>query len=92
MLFFLFLNYWPIIIILTAIAQIFNPISETVIPIGVLVKEAKTEIEINPIIVETIIGSVQYKLQLYKRFCAFYSSIDFALFLWQNNFLFQPYF
>ena len=34
------------------IAQIFNPIAELVIPIGIPAKEAKTEIEIHPVIVE----------------------------------------
>ena len=34
------------------IAQIFNPIAELVIPIGIPSKEAKVEIEIHPIIVE----------------------------------------
>ena len=33
-------------------AQIFNPITEFVIPIGIPVKEAKTEIGIHPVIVE----------------------------------------
>ena len=35
-----------------AIAQIFNPISEVVIPIGMLSKEAKAKIQIHPGIVE----------------------------------------
>ena len=34
------------------IAQIFNPIAELVIPIGIPSKEAKVEIEIYPVIVE----------------------------------------
>ena len=34
------------------IAQIFNPIAELVIPIGIPSKEAKVEIEIHPVIVE----------------------------------------
>ena len=36
----------------TAIAQIFNPIAELVIPIGIPNKEAKPEIGIDPVIVE----------------------------------------
>ena len=35
-----------------AIAQIFNPIAELVIPIGILSKKAKAEIQIHPVIVE----------------------------------------
>ena len=34
------------------IAQIFNPIGELVIPIGIPTKKAKSEIEIHPVIVE----------------------------------------
>ena len=34
------------------IGQIFNPIAERVIPIGIPIKEAKAEIEIHPLIVE----------------------------------------
>ena len=34
------------------IAQILNPITELVIPIGIPTKEAKAEIEIHPVIVE----------------------------------------
>ena len=33
-------------------AQIFNPIAKLVIPIGIAIKEPKTEIEINPEILE----------------------------------------
>ena len=35
------------------IAQILNPITELVIPIGIPTKEAKAEIEIHPVIVES---------------------------------------
>ena len=34
------------------VAQIFNPVAELLIPIGIPSKEAKTEIEIHPVIVE----------------------------------------
>ena len=47
---FLFLDYW--LLILAAIAQIFNPIAELVVPIRTTNKEAKEEIEIHPAIVE----------------------------------------
>ena len=60
--FFLFLNYWLIFLILAAIAQIVSPIEELAIPIGIPSKEAKAEIEIYPVIVETKIKSVQYNL------------------------------
>ena len=43
MILFLFLKYWPILLIPTVIAQIFNPIAELVIPIGIPTKEAKAE-------------------------------------------------
>ena len=39
-------------LIAEAIAQIFNPIGEPVIPIGIPSKEAKAEIEINAVIAE----------------------------------------
>ena len=42
-------NYY---LITATIAQIFNPIAELVIPIGIPSKELKTEIEIHPVIVE----------------------------------------
>ena len=35
------------------IAQSFNPIAQLVLPIGIPSKEAKAEIEIHPVIVET---------------------------------------
>ena len=63
------------------ITQIFNPIVELVIRIGIPIKEAKAEIEIHPVIVE----SLQYNLELHKPFCIFYSSILLALFLQENN-------
>ena len=39
-------------LITAAIAQIFNPIAELLIPIGIPNKEANTEIEIHPVIEE----------------------------------------
>ena len=39
-------------LILAGIAQIFNPIAEFVIAIGIPIKEAKSEIEIHSVIVE----------------------------------------
>ena len=53
MLLFLFLIIDFYFLIPTVIAQIFNPIAELVILIGIPIKEAKAEIEIHPVIVET---------------------------------------
>ena len=52
MFFYLFLNYRLIFLIPAAIAQIFNPIAELVILIGITIKEKKGEIEMHPVIVE----------------------------------------
>ena len=49
--FFLIINLY--FLITEAVAQIFNPIAELVIPIGIPNKEAKTEIEINSVTAET---------------------------------------
>ena len=38
-------------LIAAVIAQIFNPIAELVVPIGIPVKEAETEMEMNPVTV-----------------------------------------
>ena len=53
-LFFLVINLY--FSILTVAVQTFNPIAELVIPIGIPSKEAKAEMEIDPITVETKIG------------------------------------
>ena len=45
--------------------------------------------EIYAVIVESKIISVEDNLELYKTFCAFYSSIHLYLFLKLNNFLFN---
>ena len=69
----------------------FNPIAELLVPIGIPKKEAKAEIEIHPVIVEA--KRIQYNLEMYKYFCAFYSQIHFSLFLQENwKFLFHLYF
>ena len=66
--FFLITDLYFIIPAVTA--QIFIPIAETRIPIGMPIKEANAEMETHPVIVE-IKRSVQYNLELYKSFCAF---------------------
>ena len=48
--FFLVIDLYFLIPAVTA--QSFNPIAELVIPIGIPIKEAKAEIEINPVIIE----------------------------------------
>ena len=50
--FFFFLIIDLYVLIPAAIAQIFNPIAELVIPIGMSSKEAKAEIEIHPVTAE----------------------------------------
>ena len=78
-------------LILAAIAHIFNRIAKLAVLIGIPSKEAKAEIEIYPVIGKDKIKVVQYDLELYKPFYAFYSSIHFAIFLQGNNFLFHLY-
>ena len=71
------------------ITQIFNPIAELVIPIGISSKEAKAELETHPVIVGIPISKWSiYTSKLYKRFYASYSLIHFDLFPSANNFLF----
>ena len=50
--FFFFLIIDLCFLIAEVIAQILNPIAELAIPIGIPTKEAKSEIEIHPVIVE----------------------------------------
>ena len=89
-LFFLIINLY--FLINAVIAQIFNRIAELVIPIGIPIKEVKAGIEIRPVILEPKIRKFTNNLNLYKPFCAFYSSINFVLFLQENNLLFRLYF
>ena len=50
--FFFFLISDLYLLIPAVITQNFNPIAELVIPIGILTKEAKAEMEMHPVIVE----------------------------------------
>ena len=50
--FFFFLVIDLYFLISAAITQIFNPIGELLIPLGIPSKEAKAEVEIHPVIVE----------------------------------------
>ena len=54
--FFFFLIVDLCFLIGAVIAQIFNPIAELVIPIGIPTKEAKAEMETHPVIVETSVS------------------------------------
>ena len=51
--FFFFLRIDLCFLIPAAIVQTFNPIAELVIPIKISIREAKVEIEVHPVIVET---------------------------------------
>ena len=62
------------------IAQVFNPVAELVIPIGIPTEEAKAEMETHPVIKEIKING-PYNWKLYKLFHAFYPLIHFGLFL-----------
>ena len=53
MLLFLFVIIDLGFLIPTVIAQIYNPVAELIIPIGTPIKEAKAEIKIHSVIVET---------------------------------------
>ena len=79
--FFFFLIIDLYFLIPAAIAQIFNPIAELITPIGISIKEEKTEIKIHPAIAEGKIRKCSIKLKVEQTFCAFYSSIYFAIFL-----------
>ena len=70
------------------ISQILNPITELVILTVIPSKELKTELKYNQNLQKVGQKTVQFNLELYKSSCASYSSIHFALFLQQNNFLF----
>ena len=50
--FFFFLIIDLYFVILAVITQIYNPIAELVIPIGIPAKEVKAEMETHPVIVE----------------------------------------
>ena len=62
------------------IVQVFNPVAELVIPIGVPTEEEKAEMETHPVIKEITISG-PYNWKLYKLFHASYPLIYFDLFL-----------
>ena len=76
--FFFFLIISSYFLIPTVTAQIFNPIAEYVIPIGIPSKEAKAEIKTHP---------VNERAKIRK--CSIYFRLQF---LQGNNFLFHLYY
>ena len=55
-LFFLLIDLY--FLIPAAMAEMFNPIAELIIPIGIPIKEAKVEMKTQPVIVEVKISKV----------------------------------
>ena len=55
MILFFFLNYWLILLIFSAIAQIFYPIEKLLVPIGIPNKEEKAEVERHPVFVKATV-------------------------------------
>ena len=66
-----------------AIAQIYNPIAEHVILIGIPIKEEKTKFEIHTVVIEAKIGKCSIYFRVAQTFLCFLliNSIHFALFL-----------
>ena len=81
MFFFLFLNYWLILLIPSVITLSFIVTAEFAIPTRIQTKEAKAEIETHPVTAEAKKVNAQYNLKSFEPFCAFYLLICFALFL-----------
>ena len=71
------------------IAKISRPIAELLIPIGIPTKETKAETETHTVTVETKLSKCFKNPQFVY---AFYSLIQFGLFLQWNNYLFYLYF
>ena len=90
--FFIFLNYWLILLISAIIAQPFNPNAEFLIPIWIRSKEAKAEIEIHSVIAEGKIRKCSIYFRIVQTFLCFILINSFALFLKGNDFLFRLYF
>ena len=63
-----------------AIAQIYNPIAEHVILIGIPIKEEKTKFEIHPVVIEAKIGKCLIYFRVVELFLLI-NSIHFVLFL-----------
>ena len=85
--FFLVIDFY--FFIPTAIAQTFNPIGELLIPIGIPIKEAKAEIEIHAVLVETKIRKFQYTFLCFLLISSFYffrEIISFFIYNIQSRF------
>ena len=54
-----------------AIAEVFNPIAELIIPIGKPIKEGKAETEIHPVIVEAEISKCSIWIKVAQIFLCF---------------------
>ena len=72
-------------------AQIFNPIAELVISIGIPTKETKAEIEIHPVIVEAKIRMCSIEFRVVQNVLVFLLINSFYFFLQLNKFLFCLY-
>ena len=55
----------------TVITQIFNPIVQLVVPIGIPTKEAKIEMETHPVIVEIAVSECSIYLKTLQTFLCF---------------------
>ena len=74
-------------LISAAAAQIFYPIAELIIPIGILSKETKAESEINPVTAEVKIRTHQFVLlYFFEEIISFFSYISLFKFLAYNFF------
>ena len=68
--------------ITAVITKAFIPTARLALLVEIPIKEAKGEIEMEPVTIETKKKSVQYNLKSYKPSWASYLLIDFALFFW----------
>ena len=68
---FLILNSDFYLLIPAVIAQIFNPIAELLISIGIPIKEAKAEIETHPVILEAKIRKCSISFIVAQTFLCF---------------------
>ena len=80
MLYFFFSLFIDIYFLIPAvIAQIFNPIAEVTIPIGIPTKEVKEEIETHPVTTKAQINKCSIYFKAFQTFFAFYSTIHFII-------------
>ena len=79
---------WILSYCLKNTAQIFNPITEFVIPIWIQIKEDKAEIEIHPVAVEAKIRKCSMQFRVVQRLLCFLLTNSFCFTSSINNFLF----